>query len=218
MRSASPCHPTTPSGLPPPLLEKLARHFGHDNPNASEDELEAFLKEKAKEFREMQQRLAQMAKAESRISELLTAANAALGEGDFRGADHLLEEAERVQLRSATIATLEKQAKLRIERGNAALISGNITAASNHFERSARYFSGIDVTLEANNRHECSKLLRYYGYRYESPEALYAARDALQQNLQIWDEDTKHLKSLTVLPQRYLRVNTRISGQKFKRS
>jgi hypothetical protein len=183
------CHPDTTSRLPPRLLENLARHFGYDNSDALEDELEAFLKAKAVEFREMRERLEKMAETEGRISELLKAANAALEEGDFGTADDLLKEAEVVQLQSNTIAALEKQAKLRIERGNAALMSGDVTTASAHFERSSRNFSGVDAALEASNRHECAMLLRYHGYRYKSHEALYAARSALQQNLGIWRQE-----------------------------
>ena len=44
-------------------------------------------------------RLEKMAETEDRISELIEAANAALGEGDFGTADDLLKEAEAVQLR-----------------------------------------------------------------------------------------------------------------------
>jgi transcriptional regulator with XRE-family HTH domain len=184
------CHAAPASGLPPRLLDKLARHFGHDMPDATEEELEAFLMAKAEEFREMRARLEKMAQTESRISELIKAANAALGEGDFGTADDLLKEAEAVQLQSSTIAALKKQAELRIERGNAALVNGDVAVAAGHFERSSRYFSGVDAALEAGNRHECATLLRYYGYRYKSQEALYAARSALQQNLGIWNKDT----------------------------
>ncbi|HEV7601609.1 MAG TPA: hypothetical protein VGO49_15320 [Bradyrhizobium sp.] len=158
-------------------------------PDATEEELEAFLMAKAVEFREMRERLQKMAETEGRISELISAANSALGEGDFETTDDLLKEAEAVQLQSSTISALEKQAKLRIERGNAALVNGNVAAGAGHFERSSRYFSGIDVALEAGNRHECATLLRYYGYRYKSREALYAARSALQQNLGIWQKE-----------------------------
>jgi hypothetical protein len=182
------CHPDATSRLPPRLLENLALRFGHDNPNAGEDELEAFLKDKAKEFREMHERLAQMAEADHRISNLLTAANAALEEGDFTSADNFLEEAECFQ-HSTTIVVLEKQAKLRLERGNAALMSGDVTAGCNHFERSALYFVGIDRTMEATHRDNYASLLRYYAYRYKSHEALYAARSALEQNFHIWRID-----------------------------
>jgi tetratricopeptide (TPR) repeat protein len=158
-------------------------------PDATEEELEAFLIAKAEEFRTMRERLEKLADTEDRISELIKGANAALGEGDFETADDLLEEAEAVQLQSSTIVALKKQAELRIERGNAALISGDITAAADHFERSSRYFSGVNAELEAGNRHECATLLRSYGYRYKSPPALYEARKALQQNLGIWTRD-----------------------------
>jgi transcriptional regulator with XRE-family HTH domain len=177
------CYAAPAPSLPPSLLEKLARHFGRDMPDATEEELEAFLLAKAEEFREMRERLKKLAETEGRISELINAANAAIGEGEFQTADDLLKEAEAVQLQSSTIVALKKQAQLRIERGNAALVNGEVAAAAGHFERSSRYFSGIDAALEADNRHDCATLLRYYGYRYKSHEALYAARRALRQNL-----------------------------------
>jgi transcriptional regulator with XRE-family HTH domain len=183
------CHAAPASSLPPRLLEKLALNFGRDMPDATEEELESFLMAKAEEFRRMRERLEKMADTESRISELINAANAALGEGDFETADDLLKEAEVVQFHSNTIMSLKQQVQLRIERGNAALVNGNVGAAADHFERSSRYFSGIDVELEAQNRHECVTLLQYHGYRYKSHEALYAARSALQQNLGIWQKE-----------------------------
>jgi transcriptional regulator with XRE-family HTH domain len=183
------CHTAPASGLPSRLLEKLARQFGRDMPEATEEELEAFLMAKAEEFREMRTRLERLAETEGRISELIKAADAALGEGDFETADGLLQEAEAVQLQSTTFVALKKQAELRIERGNAALVSGDVAAAASHFERSSRYFSGVDVVMEAGNRHECATLLRSYGFRYKSPEALYEAQKALQQNLRIWKQD-----------------------------
>ena len=158
-------------------------------PDAMEEELEAFLMAKAEEFREMRERLAKLAETEGRISELIEAANAALGEGAFETVDDLLKQAEAVQLQSSTIVALKKQAELRIERGNAALVSGDVAVAAGHFERSSSYFSGVDAEMEAGNRHECATLLRYHGYRYKSPEALHEARKALQRNLGIWKQD-----------------------------
>ncbi len=158
-------------------------------PDATEEELEAFLMAKAEEFREMRERLTKLAETEGRISELVNAANDALGQGEFGAADDLLREAEAVQLQSGTIVALKKQAQLRIERGNAALVSGDVAAAACHFESSSRYFSGVDAALEADNRHNCATLLRYYGYRYKSHEALYTARNALQRNLDTWQKD-----------------------------
>jgi transcriptional regulator with XRE-family HTH domain len=203
------CYAPRPS-LPQPLLEKLARKFGHDNSDASENELEAFLIEKAKEFREMREHLDQMAQPKGQFSDLLTQANAALGEGDFESADSLLGEAERIHLQSTTITALEQQANLRVERGKAALVSGNVVEASNHFERSARYFSGVDIALEARKRHESSDLLRYYGYRYGSHEALYAAQNALQRNLCMWSKD--------VYPDEWCKTKIALGGVSFRLS
>jgi transcriptional regulator with XRE-family HTH domain len=179
------CHSAPASGLPARLLEKLVRHFGAEMPEATEEDLEVFLMAKAEEFREMRQRLEKLAATEGRISELVNAANAALGEGDFETADELLKEAEAVQMQSSTILAVTKQAELRIERGKAALVNGEVAAAAVHFERSSRYFSGIDP----ENRHECAMQLRYYGYRYKNAEALYEARAALHRNLDVWGED-----------------------------
>jgi tetratricopeptide (TPR) repeat protein len=158
-------------------------------PDATEDELEAFLMAKAEEFREMGERLKKLTETEGRVSELINAANAALGEGDFGTADDLLKEAETVQLQSSTTVALKRQAQLRTERGNTALMKGDVGAAGGHFERSSSYFSSFDAALEADNRHECATLLRNYAYRYKNSEALYAARTALQQNLSIWQKE-----------------------------
>ena len=179
------CHAAAAPDLPPHLLADLARRFGKDTPNATEEDLHLFLMAKAEEFQVMRERLKGMAETEGRISELIRAANAALGQGEFGTADSLMAQAEAVYLQTSTIVVLEKQAQLRIERGNSALIGSDIDLASEHFERSSQYFSGVDTRLEADNRHECATLLRYYGFRYKNPGALIAARRALQRNLDI---------------------------------
>jgi transcriptional regulator with XRE-family HTH domain len=181
----SQCYDSSPPSLPPLLLENLALRFGHENPNALEENLEAFLKQKAVEFREMQSRLATLAAAEGRLSNLIGAANAAFEGGDFETADKLLEEAELVQLQSMTIPALEKQVDLRIERGNAALVGGNISGAIEHFKRAVGYFSGVDEPSELRICDKYADLLRLYGYRYGNGSALYAAKAALEENLRI---------------------------------
>ncbi|HYI31063.1 MAG TPA: hypothetical protein VD863_24735, partial [Bradyrhizobium sp.] len=111
---------------------------------------------------------------------------------------------------SSTIVALKKQAELRIERGNATLVNGEVAAAAGHFERSSRYFSGVDTELEADNRHECATLLRYYGYRYKSAEALHEARSALQQNLGIWKQDA--------YPEKWCRTKNALGGVSWRLS
>jgi transcriptional regulator with XRE-family HTH domain len=176
--------------LPPRLLENLAMRFGHTNPDASEDELEVFLKEKAAEFRELQERLAQMNAAEGQIADFLAAANSALQEGDFQLADKSLAEAENAQLVSTTLPALERQHRLRFERGHAALLGGEIRIAAEHWENSANYFHFVDKAVEAEKRYEYCTRLREYGYRYRSVEALHAAERALEKNLVIWTKDS----------------------------
>jgi transcriptional regulator with XRE-family HTH domain len=183
------CHVITGPRLPPRLLENLALRFGHSNPGASEDELEAFLKAKALEFRELQERLAQITAVEARITIFLAAANAALEEGDFQLADKCLAEAEDAQLAATTLPALEAQYRLRFERGHAALLSGEIKNAVLHWERAANYFNLLDVEVEAEKRYEYSTRLREYGYRYRSVEALCEAGDALERNLEVWRKE-----------------------------
>jgi hypothetical protein len=163
--------------------------FGHGNPDALEDELEAFLKLKAVEFRKMQERLAQMDGAEGRISDLLAAANAALEEGDFQIADELLAEAEDTQLASTTLPALERQCRLRFERGHTALLGGEIATAAEHWETAASYFHFIDKNIEAEKRYEYCEYLREHGYRYRSVEALRTAGNSLGGNLLIWSKE-----------------------------
>lgn len=183
------CRVITGPRLPPRLLENLALRFGHSNPDALEDELEAFLKEKAVEFREMQERLAQMNGAEGRITDLLAAANAALEEGDFQIADERLAEAEDAQLASTTLSALERQCRLRFERGHAALLGGEIGIAAQHWETAANYFHFLDQEVEAEKRYEYCTQLREHGYRYRSVEAICTAGNALERNLPIWSKE-----------------------------
>jgi transcriptional regulator with XRE-family HTH domain len=196
------CRIITGPRLPPRLLENLALRFGHSNPDALEDELEAFLKEKAAEFREMQARLAQMNGAEGRISDLLAAANAALEEGDFQIADERLAEAEDTQLSSTTLPVLERQCKLRFERGYAALLNGEMVIAVQHWESAVNYFHFLDQEIEAEKRYEYCTRLQEHGYRYRSVEALCAAGNALERNLPIWSKENnleKWCRAMTAL-------------------
>jgi transcriptional regulator with XRE-family HTH domain len=196
------CRPNSAPRLPPRLLENLALRFGHSNPDASEDELEAFLKEKAVEFRELQERLASLNAAEIRITNFLGAANAALEEGDFQLADKHLAEAEATQLSSTTLPVLERQCRLRFERGHTALLGAEIGNAVQHWETAANYFHFLDKRIEAEKRHEYCTRLREYGYRYRSADALCAAGDALEKNLTIWnkkDDLQNWCKTMTAL-------------------
>jgi transcriptional regulator with XRE-family HTH domain len=180
------CYAAAGASLPPRLLETLALRFGYDNPQAAETDLEAFLKNKAEEFRQMQARLAQITAVEAEVAELLTAANRALEEGDFDLADRRLAEAEGVQLATTTLVALERQCELRFARGQAALLAGDVATAVSHWEAAAKFFRYLARTTEAEKRFAYCDELRAYGYRYRSVPALKAAAAGLQANLQIW--------------------------------
>jgi transcriptional regulator with XRE-family HTH domain len=177
------CRINTGPRLPPRLLENLALRFGHDNPEASEADLEEFLKEKAIEFCEFQERLAQIDAAEGKIADLLAAATLALKQGDFQLADKQLAEAENVYLTSATLPSLERQYKLTFERGNASLLVGEVKTAASHWERATNYFHYIDENVEAEKRYDHCTWIRQYAYRYRSVEALLIAAGWLEVNL-----------------------------------
>jgi hypothetical protein len=183
------CHNPAGPRLPPRLLENLALRFGLSNPQALEDELEAFLKDKAAEFIQMQSRLDAITQAEGRVAKLLEAANRALEDGDFQAADARLAEAEDDQLKSTTLAALDRQCDLRFARGQAALLAGDIDKAAAHWEAAANYFHFLDRAAEAEKRFTYCDDLRAYGYRYRNVPALKAARDALQANLSIWTRE-----------------------------
>ena len=190
----SACYSRTGPDLPPRLLENLALRFDCDHPDSSEAELEAFLQNKADEFREMQARLAKITAAEGHVADLAATAAQALGEGDFQLADLRLAEAETVQFESTTLAALDRQCELRFARGQAALLAGDVATATAHWETAANYFHHFDRAVEAERRFAYIGDLRAYGYRYRNAPALAVAVVALQANLKIWTKPA-HLKN-----------------------
>ncbi|MEM1037253.1 MAG: helix-turn-helix transcriptional regulator [Pseudomonadota bacterium] len=184
------CHEDSGLSLSTQLLENLATGFGNSNPKATEADMIAFLKGKAVEYHELRRRLDELAEVDERLSLLLASTKTAIDQGDFQKADKLLEQAENIQFDLVTKDALVTQATLRMERGNAALLSGYLGLAVEHFETAANYFSGINKELEAKTRHKHIDLLRSYAYRYRDAESLHAAREFLVQNLGIWTEDT----------------------------
>jgi len=188
------CYSSLLTQLPPAALQRLALQFGAAMPDATEEELEAFLTRKADDLNDLRVRIREFTDISGRILDLMNAADKALEEGDFDAADEILKKAEDAQLEAITVPALKTQARLRIERGNAALVMSNITKATDFFEHASCLFSDIDVGEEAKIRHDCSDLLRAYGYRYRSTQALYAARDGLSKILGICKKD-EHIKN-----------------------
>ena len=188
--------------LPRLLLENLAMRFGTDNPDASNADIESFLMEKAKEYHELRKRLEPLNKLKGQISEFVGAAQTALEQGDFAKADDFLAKGEDLQLEWETLPAVENLSELRNARANAALINGSVAVAVQHFEQGARYYLGIDDLQAARARFEYSDLLRGYAYRYQNCEALYAAQDALNTNIAIYEargDQEKRAQNLNAL-------------------
>jgi tetratricopeptide (TPR) repeat protein len=135
--------------LPPGLLEKLAGQFGMDNPNATGDEREAFLKAKAEEYQELKTRAESLGPADERVSKFLAASEVALNQGNFTTADHLMELALSLQSTIDTIPALKKDADLWFLHGKTALLSGNVDEAARRFRRAADCFYAYDGNLAA---------------------------------------------------------------------
>jgi tetratricopeptide (TPR) repeat protein len=150
------------------LLENLALRFGHDNPDAPAAELEAFLREKAKDYAEMRARLDALAAADRRIANLMGAAEAALAAGDFDEADARLADAEAMQQAEHTLVQVRKQAQLRVERGRAALLKGDAAAAVAHAEAAAGFFGPFDPLEGARLRDAEATVLGRHGELFSS--------------------------------------------------
>lgn len=198
------CYAPGEGNLPPRLLENLALRFGYDNPQACEADLEAFLRNKAEEFRQMKARLARIMEIEGEVAGLVAAASDALQDADFDLADARLGEAERVHLNATTMVALERQWELRLARGQASLLAGDVAMATTHWEAGAGYFRPFDRNTEAEKRYGFSNELRAYGYRYASVPALEAAATALRTNLEIWGQARS--------PQGWCRVMVALGG------
>ncbi len=166
-RRQPPQKPTTANiDLPQELLENLALRFGHDNPDAPAPELTTFLKEKAKDYRVLQQRLEELTKQDDRLSNLLSAIKAAMDAGKFDEADDRLADAENIQLEHNTLVEVRKQANLRIQRAQTALFKGDADKAAQFFTEAAGYFTPFETNEDAKTLRVAWEALYEHGLRY----------------------------------------------------
>lgn len=148
-------------GLSRALIENLALRFDHDNPDASDEELLGFLKEKAKELKTIRARLLQLESTQSSLKNSIRAATACMDQGDFDEADHILAAAEELQEQERTIAAIEAQTELRESRGDAALFATKWAVAAEHYRRAALFIVGIDQSRAVE------RLIDFAGRIYE---------------------------------------------------
>lgn len=184
------CHGGLDIQLSNLLVQNLAMRFGSDNPDASEVELVAFLGSKAIEYHEMRERLDELSATDERLKEFTAAASAAIDDGDFQKADSILLQAEQSHFEQVTAPAILQQSSLRSGRGRAALLSGDVNLAADHFEAAAGYFDSFDAAQAPHVRFECADLLRFFAYRYSNAAALYAAHKLLKECLTVWSSDS----------------------------
>ncbi len=139
--------------LPQSLIENLILRFQKTDPETSETDVKAFLEAKAVDYYEMRQRLAELSETDEKLSQFVLQATTAIDQGDFSAADDCLEQAEILQFESNTKGALKRQADFRLERGNTALLRGDVDSAALHFEKAAGLFSGVSRDEEALTRH-----------------------------------------------------------------
>ena len=184
------CHGGANIQLSSLLLQNLAMRFGSDNPDASEDELVSFLRSKALEWHEMRERLDEISATDERLKDFTAAASEAIDGGDFQKADIILQQAEQSHFEQVTAPAILQQSSLRLSRGRAALLSGDVDLAAEHFAAAAGYFDSFDAAQASRIRFECAELLRFFAYRYSNAAALHAADKLLTECLRVWSSDS----------------------------
>jgi|GEM_PF-362261 rhodanese-related sulfurtransferase/transcriptional regulator with XRE-family HTH domain len=127
------------------LIDALLYQFEHDNPDASFGEVDAFLKAKARDWRELRDRIQTLEGAEIELTRLKDNATAALEQGDFGAADGYLEQAEALCQTEHTLSEIRKLAAIRIARGDVKLLSGDRLGAYDAYAGAADFFCAFDV-------------------------------------------------------------------------
>lgn len=127
------------------LIDALLYQFEHDNPDAGFEEIHAFLKAKAKDWRELRERIQTLEGTETELAHLKSEAMSALEQGDFDAADQYLEKAEELSQTEQTLIEISKLAAIRITRGDVKLLSGDRKGACNNYIAASEFFRAFDT-------------------------------------------------------------------------
>lgn len=192
----------TPPALPvvedgteglPLILENLALRFGIENPDASTDEKAAYLRDKARDYQAMQDRLAALGRAEGNIANLIGAAQAALAADDFDEADARLADAEDMQQTEKTLVEVRKQATIRVQRGDALLLKDDAAGAAAHFEAAAAMFDAFEPEEGAQQRYYLEDRLYQHCLRFGG-EGFTLSEALLRKALSVWAKEESPTK------------------------
>jgi tetratricopeptide (TPR) repeat protein len=170
-------------GLSRQLMENLSQRFDHENPNAPDDELFNYLKDKAEELKLLQARLKGIEGLTKAIHNQIAAANGAIETGQFDKADELLAAAEDIQQEERTLKEVEAQSAIRFARGDAALFNSQRNSAAEHYYKAAEYFYGFDKRRVASILELSAGQIYEYERRTLSPNfehAIFLAEKAIE--------------------------------------
>jgi tetratricopeptide (TPR) repeat protein len=170
-------------GVTPELIEALSWSFSLTNPKSSLHDYQAYITQKALEFREVQRSIGALAQ-DPRISNLMAAASAEIEQGRFNEADEILAAAEEVQHVEHTLREIKKQSEIRRARGDAALLNGDSVAALEHYLNESKLLAVFDPAAAARERLECAEKMFLHGRRFNDI-AVYCGIDLVSQNLSI---------------------------------
>lgn len=141
-------------GLPREMLENIATRFGAENPDAPEAELVAYLKQTAKDWIALKERMAGLEALDGNLSNLLGEAARLMDAGDFDGADDRLADAEDLQVTERALKEVAKAAEIASTRADAALLGGREARAATHITRAAGFIAGFDADAAAGMRQD----------------------------------------------------------------
>ncbi len=181
-------------GITAELVEALSWNFGLENPKASDLEYKQFLRNKVAELAQLQARIGALGEANERISNIMTAAQHEINQGQFDVADELLDSAEEIQQEEHTLAQVRKQADIRATRASAALLKGDAERAFSHYHRAAEFFAPFDQYEGGKMRTEYGQTLFRHGFSYGGT-ALLRAVELFEVNLSAFS-DPEHASAL----------------------
>lgn len=162
------------TGLPTELLENLAQRFGIDNPDQPPAALAAFLKEKAKDYRQLKADMAALPKSDERVANVRAAAEEAIARGDFEEARARLDDAVEIEIRDHALVSAQKAAGLLNLKAKSHLLEGDADAAAASFQRGAEMVRPFDEVEFARLQYSSAIDLYKHGLRYGGTGLVYA--------------------------------------------
>lgn len=153
------CFASASEPLPNLLLENLALRFGYDGAGSSDWEFEAFLKERARHYRELREKIDSANSKLETSNELLAEAQNALNRGSLSGASEALALAEKNLIKEQTVSVVRSVASIRVSRAITALLEEDVALAVKHFQEASEYMLPFDANEAAFIRANAAVML-----------------------------------------------------------